>query len=73
MRRDELGHLKHRDLALPAEDCLQLVVRQDISLVCRILKVVLLNIYPKLFDHFRSRERTLAHDCFKFGRKVKGL
>ncbi len=71
MCRDELRHLEHRDLTLAAEDRLQFVVRENIPLVRGILEIVLLNVYPKLFDHLRSRERTLAHDRLQFRRKVE--
>jgi isopentenyl phosphate kinase len=40
--RDEFGHLKHGDFVLAAKEGLQLVVGEDIALVLRILKVVLL-------------------------------
>ena len=73
MRRDELGHFEHRDLALAAEDGLQLIVREDVPLIRRILEVVLLNVFPKFLDHLRSRERTLPDDRFKVGGEVKRL
>ena len=73
MRRDELRHLEHRDFALPAEDGFQLVIREDIAFVCRILKIILLDVFPKLLDHFGSRERPRADDRREFRRKIKRL
>ncbi len=51
VRRDELRHLEHCDLAFAVEDFLQLFIREDVPLVRRILKVVLLDVFPKLLDH----------------------
>ena len=71
MCRDEFRHLEHRDLALAAEYRLQFIIGENVSLILRILKIILLDVYPKLFDHLRSRERTLAHDRLQFWRKVE--
>ena|SRR3989344_254106 len=73
VRRDELCHLEHRDLALAAEDSLQLVVGEDIPLIRRILKVILLDVDPELLDHFSPRERTFADDRLQFRREVEWL
>lgn len=73
MRTDKLRHLEHRDLALTAEDLLQLLIRQDIALIGRILEVILLDVYPKLFYHLSSRHRTFPDDRFEVGREIEGL
>lgn len=71
MRRDELRHLKHRHFALAAEDGLQLVIREDVALVCWVLKVMLLDIHPKLLDHLGSRHRACADNRLQFRREGK--
>jgi len=71
MRRDELRHLEHRNLAFTTEDRLQLLIGENVAFVRWVLQVMLLNIYPQLLDHLCSRERALADDRFKLGRKVK--
>lgn len=56
MRGDEFRHLEHSHLVL-SEDGAKLIVSEDISLVLRVLKIVLLDVFPKLLNDFRSRER----------------
>ena len=56
---------------LPPNIAFSLSSARIFTLVRGILKIVLLNVYPKLFDHLRSRERTLAHDRLQFWRKVE--
>src|SRR3989338_1535123 len=72
VRRDELRHLEHRDLAFTAEYRLQLGVREDVPLVCWILEVVPLDIFPNLLGYFKAGHRAIANDSFKFRVKVKG-
>lgn len=66
VRRDELRHLEHCHLALTAEDWLQLVIREDVALVRRILEIMLLDVDPKLLDHFGSRHWALPDDRLQF-------
>jgi hypothetical protein len=47
MLRQVLVHLEHRHLLLP-EHRLQLIVRQDLAPVFRVLQVLLLDVVPNL-------------------------
>ena len=73
MRRDELRHLEHRHFALAAEDRLQLVIRENISLIRWVLQVILLDVDPKLLNHFGSWHRTLAHDLRQCSIRSQGF
>jgi len=73
MRRDEFGHLEHCNFTLATEHYLELVIREDVALVRRVLKVVLLDVDPKLLDYFGSRHRAGTDDRFQFWREGKGL
>src|SRR5690348_16364833 len=53
---DRLRHLKHVQF-LRAKDRLQLVVRQDFSLILWVLQLVLLNVRPNLFGDLASWKR----------------
>ena len=72
VRGDELRHLEHRHFAL-TEDSLQLLIREDVALVGWILKVVLLDVDPKLFDYFGSGHRAGTHNRLQFRGKGKRL
>ena len=49
---DQAVHLEHVDLALAAEDGLQLVVGVDHPAVHRVLQAVLADVGPQFLDHF---------------------
>ena len=51
-----LVHLEHRHAVL-AEDGAELVVGDDLALVLRILKIVLLDMVPDLADDLAARQR----------------
>ena len=70
---DELRHLEHRDLALVVEERLQLVIREDVALIGRILKVILLDIFPKLLNDFGAGHRPRADDGLKACIEGKGF
>src|SRR5688572_4850392 len=58
-----LVHLEHADLVLAIKDRPQLVIRQDLPLVLRVLEIVGLDVLPHLAHHFgagqgRSEEHT---------------
>ena len=53
---DSFGHLKHIQF-LRTKDGLQLVVRQDFSLILWVLQLVLLNVRPNLFGDLASWKR----------------
>lgn len=57
---DELGHLEHIDDRLTGKHGLERHVCFDVSLILRILKLMLLDIRPKLFYDFTARHRTLT-------------
>ena len=57
VRRNELGHLKHGDLFLSAEDGLERVIRVDLSPFLGVLKPMLLDIVPELLAHLAARQR----------------
>ena len=65
VRRDELRHLEHRDLVFAVENLLQFFIREDVPLVRRILKIVLLDVFPKLLDHLRAGHRARTDDCLE--------
>ena len=71
MARDELCHLEHGDFALAIENRLQLVIREDVALVRRVLAIVLLNVFPELFDDFGARHGALADNGLKVGVESK--
>src|SRR6185369_8041158 len=56
MTRQMLVHLEHR-AAILAENFSQLVVRDDLALVLRILEIVLLDMVPDLADDLAARQR----------------
>ncbi len=64
--RDELRHLEHRDFCLSSEHRLELVIREDVALVARVLKVVLLDVFPHLLNYLRAGHRACADDCLEF-------
>ena len=49
MARDELGHLKHADLALAVENCSERIVGVDLRSLDFILKTILLDVVPEFF------------------------
>ncbi len=52
MRGDEFRHLEHVDHALTSEHLLEVFVGVNVAFVCRVLKIVLLDVHPQLFDDF---------------------
>lgn len=73
VRRDELRHLEHGHFSLPAENGLELIIREDVALVGGILQVVLLNVLPDLFRDFRARHRAGTDYCLQFRREIHRL
>lgn len=73
MLRDQLGHLKHAYRTLAAEDLLKLVISIDVALVLRILKVMLLDVYPKALHDLRTWHRSFADYCLKLLAERHGL
>ena len=61
MLRDELRHLEHRDLRLPAEDRLQRIVGIDLRLHLLVLEAVLLDVIPNLLDYLSARKRLVPN------------
>ena len=59
---DQASQFKHGDLGF-AKDCLELVVSIDVALVHLVLQAVLLDVSPKLADHFRAGNGRLTDDC----------
>lgn len=57
MTGNELGHFKHSDLLL-AEDRHELIIGEDVPLILRVLKFMLLDVIPHSFDHLPTRVRT---------------
>ena len=53
---DRFGHLKHVQF-LGAENWLQLVIGDDLALVCWILKFILLDVGPNLFGDLTTGKR----------------
>ena len=61
---DDLRQFKHRHLVL-AEQGAQLGVRVDVALVCGILKIMLLDVFPDLFGDLGARNRSGTDDSGK--------
>ena len=62
MARDELGHLKHADLALAVENRSERIVGIDLSSLSLVLKAVLLDVVPKLLCQFGTGQWRRADD-----------
>ena len=62
MARDELGHLKHADLALAVENRSERVVGIELSSLSFVLKAVLLDVVPKLLGEFGTGQRRRANN-----------
>jgi len=60
MSGNQLGHLKHADLLFAVENCLQCVVRIDEGFLLGVLKLVLLDVFPKLLGKLSTRKRFRA-------------
>src|SRR5262245_49060137 len=60
--RDELRHLEHAHLALPAENRTKLFVRVDHGALGLVLKLVLLDVRPQLLRDLGARNGLAAHD-----------
>lgn len=73
MLRDELRHFKHAHLTLAPENLLERCVSIDVALILRILKVVLLDIYPELLNYLRARHRALADNLCKLIAHIERL
>ena len=73
MARDELRHLEHRNLPFAAEERFELIIREDVALVLRVLQVVLFDIDPDLLNHLTARHRTLADDRLELRREIERL
>lgn len=73
MSRNELRHFEHGHFLLAAKDSQELLIREDVALVLRVLEVVLLDVDPDLLNDFRAGHRTLSDNCFQFRRKVHWL
>jgi hypothetical protein len=68
--RNELGHLEHRNSLFTVEDGLELVVGVDLGSHLGVLKLVLLDVVPKLLGKVSPGQR-LGPD--NSGQKVIGL
>jgi len=64
---DQLGHFKHGDGFLAAEDILQRVVGVDVGAFLLILQAIFLDVGPQLLRHFRAWDRLAADDQGEFG------
>ena len=64
---DEFRHLKHRNLLLAAKDRQKLLIGDDIALVLRVLKIVLLDVDPDLLHDLSAGHRAFADHLLKFG------
>ena len=69
---DECGHLEHRDFVL-AHDGLQRGVAEDIALVCRVLKVVRLDVDLQALGDLCPWQWLCADDLCKFGARLESL
>jgi hypothetical protein len=70
MAGNELGHLEHRNSLLAIEDELELVVGVDLGSYLGVLKLVLLDVVPKLLGKVGPGQRLGSDDS---GQKVIGL
>lgn len=50
----KLGHFEHGNLRFTSENSLELVISVDHTLVFLVLKAVLFNVRPKLFNNIRA-------------------
>src|SRR5262245_37809016 len=73
MLRDELRHLEHADLALATENGAKLVVRIDHRALGLVLKLVLLDVRPKLLRDLRTRNRLRTDDLGERARRRERL
>lgn len=62
MAGDEFGHLEHAHALLAIEDSLQRVVSIDLGLLLRVLKLVFLDVVPKLLGQIGARKRLGTDD-----------
>lgn len=70
---DEFRHLKHVDRRLAAEHFFEIFVGVDVPLVCRVLKVVLFDVFPELFYDLRPGHRPLPDYRRQFAADVQWL
>ena len=66
MRRNQLGHLKHRYLLLAAENHFQLGIRIDHAAIRGILQIIRLDVIPDLLGDLGARYRFGADDFREF-------
>ena len=67
MLTDELRHFKHIDHGFTAKDGFELIVGIDISFVLGILKIVLLDVFPKGANDFSAGIGSRANDRSEVG------
>jgi hypothetical protein len=72
MCRKQLDHFKHGDLIF-AKDRLELGVRVDIALICRVLKAVCLEVFPDFLGNFSAWDGRATNDGSPFRDGVSGL
>lgn len=65
MAGNELGHLKHVDLALASKNHFQLSIGIDVALIDGILQAMGLNVLPELLHHLPARQWSFADNCFQ--------
>ena len=73
MSGDELCHLEHGHFALATEEGLELLVREDVALVRRILEIILLDVLPELLDYLTARHRPRAGNRLELRRELHRL
>jgi|Laugresu1bdmlbdd_1035124.scaffolds.fasta_scaffold42879_2 hypothetical protein len=73
MRRDELGHLEHGDLGLPAEDRLEERVGVDVALVLGVLEIVFFDVVPDFLGELAAGERGGADNGRENGVRLNGF
>ncbi len=62
MLGDKFRHFKHIHCALATKDSLEIGVSIDVAPILGILKIVLLDVSPKLLYYFGARKRSGSHN-----------
>jgi hypothetical protein len=63
MPRNVFGHLKHGHLLFASKNSFERIVGVDQRFLLCVLKLVFLDVIPKLFGHFSPRKRLAYHQA----------
>lgn len=66
MTGNQFGHFEHGNFLL-AEDRHKFVISENVSFVCWILKIILLDVFPNFLHNLSARHRCSAYDRTEVG------